>query len=105
MGTLRDRDSVTQVRVPVSEVAEVCYRMATGQLDWAAVQRQYEGVANTASEKMALGAAANTTAPAGPEAPMTDAQELQAYLAKHRIEARIQQAIDAAVANRSADPM
>jgi len=103
--TLRERDTVTQVRVPVSEVAEVCYRLATGQLDWAAVQRQYVCVANAASEKMAIGGAANCTAAAGPEAPMTDAQELEAYLAKHQIESRIQQAIDAAVANRSDDPM
>eukprot|EP00656_Telonema_subtile_P046931 TRINITY_DN5359_c0_g1_i2.p1 TRINITY_DN5359_c0_g1~~TRINITY_DN5359_c0_g1_i2.p1 ORF type:complete len:231 (+),score=88.03 TRINITY_DN5359_c0_g1_i2:117-809(+) len=104
--TLRDRDSVTQVRVPVDEVAQIAFLMSTGQLTWAEVQQKYVSVANSASEKVGLG---NTTTPAGAvgedAAPLSDAQELEAYLKQHKIEGRIQKAIDAAVANRSSDPM
>ncbi len=39
--TLRDRDSTTQVRLSMSEVAQVVRELSTGKTTWAQVQTKY----------------------------------------------------------------
>jgi len=99
--TLRDRDSVTQVRVPSSQVADLAWKISTGQTTWADIQQQYVGVENAASSKVALG---NSTQSA-PAAPKSEVEVLEAFLNSHQIEAKVQAAVNQAAALKSANPI
>jgi glycyl-tRNA synthetase len=39
--TLRERDSMGQVRIPLSEIAEVVRDLGYGKIEWAAVEEKY----------------------------------------------------------------
>merc|ERR1711865_725179 len=102
--TLRERDSVTQVRVPASAVSELALKFSLGQVDWASIQRQYVAVENSASSKVALG---NSSQPAAAPAaaPQSEMEVLEAFLNSHQIESKVQAAVNHAAALKSANPI
>ena len=103
--TLRDRDSVTQVRVPASQVADLAWKISTGQTTWADIQQQYVGVENAASSKVALGNSTQSAAAAPAAAPKSEVEVLEAFLNSHQIEAKVQAAVNQAAALKSANPI
>ena len=51
--TLRDRDTCTQVRLPLEDIGRVASQLCSEQISWAQVQGSYDAQVNTAAEKLA----------------------------------------------------
>mmetsp|Transcript_47637 Transcript_47637/g.115996 ORF Transcript_47637/g.115996 Transcript_47637/m.115996 type:complete len:768 (+) Transcript_47637:60-2363(+) len=106
--TMRERDSVTQVRMPVDEVAETVAKVISRQCSWEDIQAQYVEQRQSASQSIgdagAAAAGGGVAGEAGEKAAGGKAS-VEAYVKKHKVTEILNAAVNDALASKPADPI
>lgn len=102
--TLRERDSCSQVRMPLGNVAAEVSKLTQNNTKWEAIRAIYPNVTNEAEAK--VGSSSKAPPSAAPAAVAKDvAGDVESYITQHNLRGIIQEAVSSVVSARSEVPI